>query len=258
KIGLKTKFIGRLGYDFISNFLIKEIRSIGVESRIRRVEGERAGITISLNFEDTKRAMISFVGSNANLCREDFELDEIEGEVLHIGGFNLLDNLRKDVFEIFKYARKKGMKTSLDPNWDPKGWSKERVKDLEKVLRLTNFFFPDYEEGKAMSKVEDPERIVKKLLEKGPEVVALKCGKKGCFVGRYKEILHEKAFKVKALQTTGAGDCFNAGFLRAYLSGFTLEECARFANACGALYTTNFGRERFVSENVVKGFLKSF
>lgn len=258
KLGLKTKFIGRLGFDFISEFLINEMKKLGVETKIKMVEGDRAGITISLTFKDMKRAMISFTGSNSNFSKEDFELEEIEGEIVHIGGFNLLDKLRDDVVEIFRYAKKKGMKTSLDPNWDPKGWTKERMKVLKNVLKATDFFFPDYEEGKAMTKLKDPEKMVKKLSKMGPEVVVLKCGEKGCFVFKNKKLIHEKAFKVKAIQTTGAGDAFNAGFLKAFLSGLNLEESAKFANACGALYTTAFGQDRFVGEDVVKSFLKSF
>jgi len=251
-LGIKTKFIGRLGFDFISEFLVKEIQEIGVDSRIKRIKGEEAGITISLTFKDMKRAMISFRGSNGNLCKKDFDLKEIEGKILHVGGFNLLDGLRKDVYEIFSYAKKKGMKTSLDPNWDPKGWTKERLFDLFKILKITDFFFPDYEEGKAITKFEEPERIVEKFLDLGVKIVALKCGKDGCYVGKENEVFHMKGFKVKAVQTTGAGDAFNAGFIKAFLSGLSLKECARFANAVGALYTTKFGRERFPKEKEVK------
>ena len=255
-LGMKTKFIGRLGFDFISEFLVKEIEKIGVISGIKRVEVEEAGITISLTFKDMKRAMITFRGSNENLSKKDFELEEIEGKILHIGGFNLLDSLRKDVYEIFSDARKKGMRTSLDPNWDPKGWTKQRLVDLIKILKITDFFFPDYEEGKAITKVEDPEKIVEKLLYLGAKIVALKCGKDGCYVGSKNEIFHAKGFKVKTVQTTGAGDAFDAGFIKAFLSGLSLKECARFANAAGALYTTKFGIERFPKEEEIKKLLK--
>jgi len=255
-LGIKTKFIGRLGFDFISEFLVKEIEKIGVISGIKRVEVEEAGITISLTFKDMKRAMITFRGSNENLSKKDFELEEIEGKILHIGGFNLLDSLRKDVYEIFSDARKKGMRTSLDPNWDPKGWTKQRLVDLIKILKITDFFFPDYEEGKAITKVEDPEKIVEKLLYLGAKIVALKCGKDGCYVGSKNEIFHAKGFKVKTVQTTGAGDAFDAGFIKAFLSGLSLKECARFANAAGALYTTKFGIERFPKEEEIKKLLK--
>jgi ribokinase len=255
RLALKTKFIGRLGFDFISEFLIKEIERIGVDSRIKRIEGEEAGITISLTFKDMKRAMITFRGSNKNLSKEDFDFGEIEGEILHVGGFNLLDSLRKDVHEIFSHARKKGMKTSLDPNWDPKGWTKQRLVDLIKILKITDFFFPDYEEGKAITKLEEPRKIVRKLLDFGVKIVALKCGKDGCYVGNENEIFHVKGFKVKSIQTTGAGDAFDAGFIKGYLSGLSLKECARFANATGALYTTKFGMGRFPKESEIKKLL---
>jgi sugar/nucleoside kinase (ribokinase family) len=257
-LGLKTKFIGRLGFDFISEFLVKEIQKAGVKAIIERVEGEEAGITISLTFEDMKRAMITFRGSNANLSKKDFDLKEIEGKVLHIGGFNLLDNLRKDVYEIFSYAKKKEVKTSLDPNWDPKGWSEERLKDLFKVLKKTDFFFPDYEEGRAITQIEEPEKIVGSLLDLGARVVALKCGEDGCCVGNKNEIVLVKGLKVKAIQTTGAGDVFDAGFIKAYLAGASLKECAKFANIAGALSTIKFGIERFPRESEIKKFERKF
>jgi ribokinase len=255
-LGLKTKFISRLGFDFISEFLIREIQRLGVNSRIKRIEGEEAGITISLTFKDMKRAMITFRGSNANFSKKDFDLEEIEGEILHVGGFNLLDKLRKDVHEIFSHVRKKGMKTSLDPNWDPKGWTKQRLAELVEILEITDFFFPDYEEGKAITKSKEPRKIVEELLNLGPKIVALKCGKKGCYVGDKTGIIYAKGFKVKAIQTTGAGDAFDAGFIKAFLSGLSLKECAKFANATGALYTTKFGVERFPKENEIKRLLK--
>lgn len=255
-LGLKTKFIGRLGFDFISDFLIEEIQKAGVKTKIRRVKGETAGITISLTFEDMKRAMVSFRGSNSNLSKKDFSLKEIEGKILHVGGFNLLDSLRKDVYEIFNYARRKGMKTSLDPNWDPKGWTNKRLRDLLKILKTTDFFFPDYEEGKAITKIEDPERIVERLLEFGPKIVALKHGENGSYVGEGGEVIHVKGFKVDPIQTTGAGDAFDAGFIKAFLLNLSLKKCAEFANACGALYTTRIGRERFVKKEEIEKLLK--
>jgi len=254
-LGIRTKFISRLGFDFISEFLIKEIQKIGVNSKIKRIKGEEAGMTISLTFQDMKRAMISYRGSNENLCKKDFDLKEIEGKILHLGGFNLLDGLRKDVYKIFSYAKKKGMKTSLDPNWDPKGWTKQRLSDLIKILKITDFFFPDYEEGKAITKLKKPKKIVEKLLDLGVKIVALKCGKDGCYVGKRNEVFHVEGFKVKAVQTTGAGDAFDAGFIKAFLSGLNLKECARFANAVGALYTTKFGRERFPKESEIRKLL---
>ncbi|MEM5879166.1 MAG: PfkB family carbohydrate kinase, partial [Candidatus Aenigmatarchaeota archaeon] len=192
------------------------------------------------------------------LSRKDFSLKEVDGKILHIGGFNLLDSLRKDVFEIFSFAREGGMKTSLDPNWDPKGWTKERLEDLIKILETTNFFFPDYEEGKAITKIKKPKEIVRRLLDLGPEIVALKCGKNGSCVGNKDRIIYSKGFKVNSIQTTGAGDIFDAAFIKAYFSGLSLEECAKFANAAGALYTTRVGTERFPKKEKIKFFIRKY
>lgn len=256
RLGIRTKFIGLLGFDFISDFLVDELKALGVEPAIKRIDGVEAGITISLNFKDGKRAMITSRGSNEKLSRKDFNLKDIEGEVLHVGGFNLLDNLRRDVYEIFSHAKEKGMKTSLDPNWDPKGWTKERKRDLIELLSLTDFFFPDYEEGRAITKLKEPKKIILKLMSYHNGTVALKLGEKGSLVGKGSKIFSARAFNVKTIQTTGAGDVFDAAFIKSYFSGLSLRECANFANAASALYISRHPTKRFPEEKEIVEFLE--
>jgi len=180
--------------------------------------------------------MITFRGNNYFLSLRDLRLNEIEGDILHVGGFNLLDNLREDICKIFKLGKNRGMLTSLDPNWDPKGWCKRRINELKKVLKVTDIFFPDYEEGKAITKLKEPKEIIKKLLDFGATIVALKCGKNGSYVNFRGKIYHVKSLSIKPRFTTGAGDAFDAGFLKKFLEkGNSLEAC-KFANKIAARY----------------------
>lgn len=255
KLGCDTTFMGLLGDDFFSTFLINEMTEAGVNCKIKQEKEESAGVTCALVSKDMRRSMISYEGSNSRLSIGDIDFSHVNGDLLHIGGFNLLDSLRKHVHEIFRYATKKKILTSLDPNWDPKGWTKERVRDLHEILKVTNFFFPDYKEGKAITKLTEPKKIVSKLLEYCSGIVVLKLGEKGCLVGRGSDLFSVKAFKVKAIQTTGAGDEFNAAFLSHFMKTHDLRKSAIFANAAGAIYTTRIGRDRFPTEETVKEFI---
>jgi len=245
KLGCNTTFMGLLGQDCFSNFLINEMKEFGVNCRIKQKKEVSAGITCALVSKNMKRSMISYRGSNSKLSINDINFSCIYGDLLHIGGFNLLDNLRKDVPKIFRYTTKKKILTSLDPNWDPKGWTKERLKNLHEILPITDFFFPDLEEGKAITKFSEPKRILLKLLNYCNGIVALKLGDKGCLVGEGSKSFTIKPFKISVVHTTGSGDEFNAAVLANYLKTNDLRKSAVFASAAGALYATKLGKERF-------------
>ncbi len=75
------------------------------------------------------------------------------------------------------------MKTGLDPNWDPKGWTDDRLVDIYNIFKSTDWFFPSVEEGKAITKTKDERLAVKKLLYLGPKTVCLKLDERGCLLG---------------------------------------------------------------------------
>ena len=83
--------------------------------------------------------------------------------------------------------------------------------------------------------------LIQALLQTGPEVVALKRGAEGCTIITKDQQLEAPAFTVEAVDPTGAGDCFDAGFVVGLLEGLPLEEVGRLANACGALGATQKG-----------------
>ena len=90
--------------------------------------------------------------------------------------------------------------------------------------------------------VEDStESACRKLLEYGPQIVTLKCGEQGSIIYTQNDKLIVPSFQIVEVDPTGAGDCFDAGFVYGLLEGWELEKTARFANAVGALATTKKG-----------------
>ncbi|MFH8080795.1 MAG: carbohydrate kinase family protein [Candidatus Aenigmatarchaeota archaeon] len=255
RLGLKTKFIGRVGKDYYGNSLLEMGKKNGVKMSVKR-EGV-TGITMALNFIDGSRSFISFKGSNNQLSLKDFSLDDIKGKWLAIGGYNLLNSLRKDIPKLIEHAKSKGMKTSLDPNWDPDGWGEERVKDIYQLLPKLNFFLPDINEAEAITYTSNDILMAKKLLNLGISTVLIKEGEKGCLLCLKEYIKLVPSFKVNAINTTGAGDVFHAAFIRCVLKGKEIEECVRYANAAAALATTSRGMERYPTEKQVSKFLES-
>ena len=255
RLGLKTRLIGKLGNDEFSQFLLNKLRQVGVERKIKISKKEKTGITFALTVQDS-RSFISYKGTNDTLSVKDFSLNQIKGKLFVLSGFNLLNSLRKDVNSLFEYAKEKGMKTALDPNWDPDGWSEKRVNDITNLLKNTDWFFPDLEEGEAMSFTENTKLIADKLLMYGPEIVCLKLGEEGCLLADKNKRQLIKSFHVDSLNATGSGDVFLAGFVRESLRGKSSEEAARFANATAALSITKFGLDRYPTYKQVEKFMK--
>lgn len=256
KLGMKTRLIGLVGKDVFGDYIVDKIERFGVENKVRRTKNERTGISFGIHFEDGSRSLLTFRGTNSIFSTRFFNRNEIRGKVLYIGGYNLLENFQEDVYKILSYAKRKGMLTALEP--DLKSGINCDLKEVKRSLKLVDFFFPDLEEGRIITSEKDERKIVRKILKFGCKIVALKLGKRGCIVADRTKIRKIKGFKVKAVNTTGAGDFFNAGFVFGYLKYRNLERAGIFANATGALSVTKFGDERFPSLREINRLVKKY
>ncbi len=256
RLGIKTRLIGKVGDDAFSAFILDTLKEVGVDRKIKISEKEDTGITLALALQDSSRSFITYKGANDTFSTKDFSMELIDGEVLVLTGYNLLDSLRKEAGILFEYAKDMEMATFLDPNWDPKGWTKERINDISELLKITDIFFPDLEEGKSMTFTDNPNLITVKLLMHGPKFVCLKLSDQGCLLADDDSSQLVKAFPVKPINTTGAGDVFLAAFTKKCLEGEDHEESALFANAAAALSTTKFGLERYPTYQEVKEFMR--
>ncbi|MEM5800000.1 MAG: carbohydrate kinase family protein [Candidatus Aenigmatarchaeota archaeon] len=253
KLGVKTRFIGLVGNDFFGEFVAKEIKKFGVESRIKRISKE-TGISIGIHFKDGSRSLLTFRGTNSLFSLKDFKFKEIKGNVLYIGGYNLQKSFQKDVRKVLNYAKEKRMITCLEP--DLKSGINCDLRELKNNLKFVDFFFPDFEEGKILTKEKDEEKIVEKILSFGCKNVALKLGEKGCLVSNHEKTFRISAIKTKAINPTGAGDFFNAGFVFGYLKHKKIEKAGIYGNALASFAISRFGDERFPTRKDVEGIVR--
>ncbi len=255
KLGIKTRFIGLIGNDIFGDFILRKLENFKVESRIKRVNGE-TGISIGIHFRDGSRSLLTFRGTNSLFSLKDFELEEIEGKVLYIGGYNLQKNFQKDVKKVLSYAKEKGMINCLEP--DLKSGINCSLDELKRDLKLVDFFFPDFEEGRILTGKRKEKEVAGEILKFGCGNVALKLGEKGCLIANKEKIFRIKAIKTNAINPTGAGDFFNAGFIFGYLKHKDLKIAGLYGNALAAFAISRFGEERYASrakvEELVKGY----
>jgi sugar/nucleoside kinase (ribokinase family) len=150
----------------------------------------------------------------------------------HLASLFILPDFRPHAAETLGRARAAGLTTSLDTNWDPRG---EWMRALAPCFPGLDFLFMNEDEARMVG------ASPAELLSLGIRTFVLKLGPRGCAIYRSEGETLVPAFDVPVQDTTGAGDCFVAGFLAAWLRGSTLEDAGRFANAVGALNVQRIG-----------------
>jgi sugar/nucleoside kinase (ribokinase family) len=153
--------------------------------------------------------------------------------------------------ELFRRAKEYGAMTSADVTYDGRGAGFERIRGL---LRYTDYFMPSYAEAKHLSGETDPGRMADFFIrETGDKTVVIKLGGDGCFLRSGGRSICVRPYAVDALDTTGAGDNFVAGFLTGLANGWETERCAEFANAVAGFSVQYLGAttDRMSMESVL-------
>jgi len=249
KLGADAKLIGCLGCDLFREFIIGNMGTVEIVPVPAQGAALKTGITYAFALRDGTRTFLTYPGSNRALSMEQINLNEISGQHLHIASV-FLHGLREKSSVLFGNAREKGMTTSLDTGWDPMGWSEKDRKMVTGLLSETDIFFPNLSEARAIlnknnnDNCTDYSKLCRSLKELGPEIIALKLGREGCFISGNDEIFIPPV-EITPVDTTGAGDVFDAAFIYSYLNEKDIEFLGKFANAAGAISALGAGRSRY-------------
>jgi sugar/nucleoside kinase (ribokinase family) len=238
KLGMKTGFLGKLGKDKFGELVLDSLKKHKINTDSVTVDHQiNTGITISLSM-DKDRALITYPGSIEELSFQEIDLNLIKNaRHIHVGSYFLQTKLREGLSKLFAFARENGVTTSLDSGWDDTGnWDYGIVE----VLKYTDIFFPNEVEAQNITHRKSAMEAAD-ILSSHANTVVIKCGAKGAVAKRGDLLSSQEAFEVEPIDTTGAGDSFNAGFIYGFLNGFDLETCMRYGNACGSISVTRIG-----------------
>jgi sugar/nucleoside kinase (ribokinase family) len=238
RLGTPVAFVGKVGEDVWGRHCLDDMASRGIDlSRVVRGDGLKTGVTVSIT-HPADRALVTYLGAISALTGADVPEAAMAGcSHLHASSFFFQEGLRPDFPDLFARARRAGLTTSLDTGYDPSGqWDA----GLRETLRETDLFFPNEVELAALTGTADPAQGLRRLKNGRTRVVA-KLGLQGAMALDGDRLVHVPAYRVEAVDTTGAGDSFNAGFLHRWLEGAALVDCLRLGAACGALSTRGLG-----------------
>jgi sugar/nucleoside kinase (ribokinase family) len=225
-LGVPVRVVGAVGRDDQGRFVLDALSSRGVDvGAVAALDGPTAATVALINSAGNRMFLHRpCAGFAAPL---EFSPTLTAGMAhYHLASLFILPHFRPHAPATLARARAAGLTTSLDTNWDPRGaW----MKDLGPCLPGLDFLFMNEDESRMMGATPA------EILSRGVRTFVLKLGPRGCAVYTGDREILSPAFDVPVQDTTGAGDCFVAGFLAAHLRGASLEETARFANAVGAL-----------------------
>jgi sugar/nucleoside kinase (ribokinase family) len=236
RMGLCVLFASRVGDDLFGRYLLDALRSARVDpSHVVVDPGVKTGSCIQLLRGDD-RAMLTHLGSIAAITAADINPAWYgQARHLHVASPFLLTGLRPAMPEMMRRAKAAGMTVSLDTNWDPSGkWA------LKGFFDVLDVFLPNENEVRAISGEEDIEKAMVRMARRVP-VLVVKRGAAGATVFRGTERVDVPAFPVRVVDTTGAGDSFDGGFLAGWLRGEALRQCLLLGSTCGGLTTTRPG-----------------
>jgi sugar/nucleoside kinase (ribokinase family) len=254
-LGLATGFITRVGPDDLGRIALNRLAESGVDlSRVVHArDGAGTGVTALLQ-HGSERRILTYPGTMAEMSREDLDIDYLAtARHFHLSSLFLQRGLQADLPALFRELKSRGLTISLDTNDDP---ANEWGGVLSELLPLVDVLLPNRQELCRMTQRESVTEALDSLADTVP-VIAVKCGNDGAIVQVGEKRTHIPAVSVQAVDTIGAGDSFNAGFLSAWLSGYSAEESAAAGNVTGALSTQRSGgTEAFRSVHDREKFLR--
>jgi sugar/nucleoside kinase (ribokinase family) len=240
RLGLATAFAGVVGDDPMGRFMLDAMRERDIDVEGCRVDREvPTGATVILT-SGRDRAILTAPGTVPLLRDEDVpEALVARARHLHVGSVFMLDALRPRLAARLAAARRAGLTTSVDCNWDPRETWDGGLRD---ILRETDVFLPNAAEATRITGIDDVEAAARALAEAGPRIVAVKRGADGAIAVTPDGMLTRTgSLAVDVVDTTGAGDSFDAGFLAGFLAGRPIRDCLALGVATGSLSTLGIG-----------------
>jgi len=241
QFGVDVSLLGRVGTDPLGHYVFRELEMAGVDlALVQRDPTVMTGTFFVAVMPDGERTMFGHRGANVNLTSASFEtVAWSDLRWVHVSGYALLkDPQRTTTLRVLEHAAGRKTTTSLDVGVHA---ARQASDEVRRLLPQTSVLFQNLEEARALTGRTELAESLNALLEKGVGTVAVKLGKEGCAVADGSETFRVPAFSVDAVDSTGAGDSFDAGFILGHQWGLGIRASAVLGNALGGLACTALG-----------------
>ena len=237
RLGGKVDFISKLGNDEYGKLAINKLQEDNIDtSNIIISEKHKTGVAgIHVDRNTGKNAITVVRGAPSSLTKEEIDTNIIKQSKIFLTQLEIPLDV---TLHCLKSAKENGLINILNP-----APACELSRDF---FELVDYFTPNETEaefytGVKINNENNAKESAKKLIKMGIKNVIITLGDKGLFYSNGKKDIYIKANKVKAIDTTGAGDAFNGAFSLALLRGKAIKECLEFANTVAGLSTSKLG-----------------
>jgi 2-dehydro-3-deoxygluconokinase len=236
RLGSKTGYITRVGRDSFQTYLLDSWQAENIDtSNIKIVEGYN-GLYIISTQENDRKEFVFYRSKTAatTLSSDDIAEDYIkQANIVYSSGLaqSLSSSIRGAIKKAFQLAKDNGCLVAYDPNYRERQWDVEEANAaMEEILDCVDIIIlNNVHDAEWLIEQSSPERIIKYFWDKGVSTVVVKLGRKGCVVGYNGEITTIPGKETEPLDSTGAGDAFDGGFLHGIACGYTPFESAKLA-----------------------------
>ncbi len=234
RLGVNVGWVGVLGTDFFSQYVKTYIHGEKLDTRlVKQLDTPLERVTVALSYPND-RAFITYVQKPPDIITMVTNaLERANFRHLHFPGLTI----HEDMPELLKLCKSKGIRVSMDCQHREETLDMPLVQD---ILSQVDIFMPNAVEARRITH-EDELSLAIDRLSKLINGVVVKNGAEGATAQFGTTGYHSRAFEVTPLDTTGAGDSFNAGFLAAYLQNLPIKSCLRWGNYCGSQSTLGYG-----------------
>ena len=254
RLGVPCGFIGKVGADKFGDFLVSELKENGVlTGGITRTEDAPTALAFVSRTSSGDREFLFYREPCADILLTESELpqDWLSGiQYLHLGGVSLTQNpSRQATLHAAKLTKANGGKITFDPNLRLDLWVNGLIECrtvTHAILEFTDIFLPSEEELLMLMETDDLNTAITRAHEMGPSIICVKMGSNGSLIseknqdGQFRKF-SQPPFIVDVVDTTGAGDGYDAGVIVGLVQGFSLEEAVRQGTAVASLVITKMG-----------------
>ena len=241
RLGTKTGYIGKVAKDESGRILLDDLLSEGVDTTdvgIANNQNDRSGECLIMVDGRGDRGILVDPGVNDNISTADVDMDQINSAALiHMTSF-----VCRNSDTSLKTQKHVAVRTTADISLDPGTLYAERgMEALMEFISRARVVLPSDHELQLMTGCGDVREGASMLINAGAQWVAVKMGAQGCYVTDGTIQKQIPAQKVVVVDTTGAGDAFNAGFIYGMLQGKDIVTCALMGNITASIKITKRG-----------------
>lgn len=236
RLGIESGYIGKIGNDDFGSFFTNDLKKSKIQTHLIQSATE-TGKAIAFISPDAERTFATYLGAAVEMVPNDLDPHIFSAyDVLHIEGYLLFNH--DLILKTLELAKKTNMLVSLDmASFNVVEANRDFLREI--IKKYVNIVFANEEEAKAYTQ-EEPENALHLFAEE-TNIAVVKIGKGGSMIKREKDIYHVDAIHANAIDTTGAGDLYAAGFLAGMVKNKSLQECGNLGSLIAGKVTEVIG-----------------